>query len=190
MRITTINYGRTLSDKDFGSFRAELTADLESGDDVQTCMDALKRVVLRNLNESLLCSKGESSTQVELPLETKEAPVAEEVVAEEPKKKVAKKTVTKKVAAKTETKKKVKKATHVAYDRNLQPHKTMFLAMASDLELRDGTTPEDKKALKETSTFMEGQEMFEAGSTDILVSFQEMAVFQFNAFKKQFQADV
>ena len=50
MRITTISYGRTLSDGNFGSYKAEMTAELESGDHVQTGMDMLRTLVLDNLH--------------------------------------------------------------------------------------------------------------------------------------------
>jgi len=190
MRITTISYGRTLSDKDYGSFRSELTAELESGDDVQKSLNSLKEMVLRNVNEQILASGEAPEAQQELPVAkatlevTEQAPGAVEEVTKKPAKKVTKK-VAKKVAKKT-----TKKATHVVYDRTLQPHKTMFLAMAAELGLRDGKEPEDKTALKETSEFMEGQEMFETGSTEILEAFKVMAAFQFKDFKAQAQVAV
>lgn len=198
MRITTISYGRTLTDGNYGSFRADVTADLE-GDNPQEAIDKLKEFVLANVNDQVGPSVADSFSPqqdmfkdtkevVEVKKETAPEPKEEVVVAQE-EKKPAKKKVTKKAAKKT-AKKATKKTASVPYDRNLQPHKTMFLAMASELGLRDGVSPEDKKALKETSEFMEGKDMFEAGSTDILDSFKETASHQFKDFKKTFQAEV
>lgn len=192
MRISTISYGRTLSDQDFGSFRSELTADLESGDNVQDCLNQLKVIVLANVNDQLVEARL-GAVQQSLPLsspEVKPETLEEKIdkaVEEKPAKKVAK---TKKAAAKEEVKKTVKASANVAYDRTLQAHKTMFLAMASELGLRKGVTPEDKTALKQTSEFMEGQDMFEAGSTEVLDYFKKTASHQFKDFKKQLSADV
>jgi len=181
MKYSSISFGRTLSDGNFGSFRADVTAELSEGDCLQSCMNSLKELVDKNLNADIL-----DVSQIELPIETVEIDhkVLDKIVEEKPKKKVSKK-VAKKVA-----KKAVKKPANVVYDRNLQPHKTMFLAMATELGLRDGKTPEDKAALKNSSEFMEGIDMFEAGTTDILDSFKEIAMHQFQDFKKQASVDV
>lgn len=169
-------YGRTLSDKDFGGFRADCSAELQEGDDVQGCMNTLKEFVLRNVNEDILKTEPPSN-----PAPVK-APQEEKEVKPKVKKPLAKE--------KKETKAKVKKKALAPYDRSLPVHKELFLALAKDLKLRKGDSDNERTALKETSLFMEGKDMLEVGSLDILQSFKDACVFQYNDFLSKLAVDV
>lgn len=178
MKIKTISYGRTLSDKDFGSFRADCTAELSEGDCVQSCMNEIKKFVVSNLNEDAKAAKNPKQTEMPIEREMTSEEAAEDGsdsgTTDEPVKKVTKKVAKK--AAKKVAKKAVKKAAFVKYDRELKVHKEIFLDIASKLGLRKPKMePHEKVALKATSLGMEGKDMFEAGTTNVITEFKNMA---------------
>jgi len=168
---TTISYGRTLSDKDYGSFRVDISQELEEGDNAQAIINAMKTFAIANLNEQILEIK--DPKQAELPIKEKPAKkVAKEIEEVEEEEEVEEKPKKATKTAKKAAKKVVKKKAAIPYDRNLPVHKDMFLALTKDLGIRHGNmTPDEKLSLKATSLFMEGHDMLEAGSTDIIEMF-------------------
>jgi hypothetical protein len=160
MKLQTIAFGRTLSDKDFGSFRVDVTAELSEGDCVQSCMNELKEFAIRNVNADLLSVKDPAQQEL-----------AVDPVVEDTPKKAAKKVAKK--AAKKVAKKVVKKKATTPYDRTLQVHRDIFLELSSNLGMRKPNMSDDEKqALKATSLHMEGKDMFEAGTTTVLNDFK------------------
>ena len=155
MDYTNIKYSKTICPADYSPEVIEVHATLDSSDNLQECAAKLKSEVTAALTGKAVKVVVVAKKKVDEPTETEEETPA-------PVKKKASKKTTKKAPAKKK---------NIAYDRDVEAHKTAFGGLALEIEPTWQTVPEMKVKVKQMSVSMAGKPMY-SGEGDILESFK------------------